>query len=132
MSSFSITIIPVILRGVRRTHHGTECQVFITIIGSSLRALSQSCGSRVKVKRRSRDSELGKNFPSASMKVYANGISSTRTHRHAHTSTRTRARLVSRSSVFLSVSDLFTRRSAETSCRKVIKKLDSHRSLWAS
>jgi len=66
-----------------------------------------------------------KNFsstPSASMKVYANGISLEHTY----------ARALAESGIFLQQWFIYEAVGSNLVCRKVIKKLDSHRSLWAS
>lgn len=65
-----------------------------------------------------------KNFPSmsASMKVYANGISLE----------HVRARALAESGIFLRYWFIYKAVAWNLVCRKVIKKLDSHRSLWLS
>lgn len=92
-----------------------ECQVFITIIGSTLRPLAIATG--IKVKRRSYDF-VGKTFLVRALQWKCTRI-------EFHWSTRTPALSSlslslflspSQNQVFFSGTDLFTRQSAEISC----------------
>jgi len=92
-------IFPVCEKNARR-----GCQVFIMIIGSTLRSLAVA--SRIKVKRRSHDF-VGKTFL-----VWALQWKCTRMEFRWSTY----ARALSQSPVFFFGTDLFTRRSLEISC----------------
>lgn len=96
-------IIPIIF-SVCEKNARRGCQVFITIIGSTLRSLAVA--TRIKVKRRSHD------FVRKTFLVRALQWKCTRME--FRWSTRTRARVRSRRVRYFS--DLFTRRSLEISC----------------
>lgn len=115
-----ITIILVIFPGCEKNAR-RECQVFITIIGSTLRPLTVA--TRIKVKRRSRDF-VGKTFLVRTLQWKC-------TRMEFHRSTRT-ARALAKSGIFLRHWFIYEAVGWNLVCRKVIKKLDSHRSLWAS